>query len=109
MLARLQRETQQEKIAVVLDNAGFHHAKDLVKLFAPGQALDRITPIYLPPYAPDHNPTEHIWNAAKAAISNLQRDNPENTFSAFMNYVTSRRFNYSFENLLPLERDSDLV
>jgi transposase len=109
MLARLQRETPQKRIAVVLDNARFHHAKDLVKLFEPGQALDRIEPIYLPPYAPDHNPTEHIWNAAKAAIANLQRDEPENTFTAFMHYITGREFDYTFENLPTIKRNSDLV
>ena len=99
MLARLQRETSRDKIAVVLDNAGFHHAKALVQLFESGQALDRITPIYLPPYAPEHNPTEHIWNAAKGAIANLQREAPENTYTAFMEYVSGRRFDYDFEHL----------
>ena len=54
MMDRLQRETEEEKkIAVVLDNARFHHARALTDLYAPGQALERITPIYLPPYAPD--------------------------------------------------------
>jgi transposase len=99
MLARLQRETPGRKIAVVLDNASFHHAKDLAKLFSPGEALERITPIFLPPYAPDHNPTEHVWNAGKGHISNLQRDMPEETFSAFMSYITSRDFDYDFEHL----------
>lgn len=99
MLSRLQRETPGKKIAAVLDNASFHHAKDLTKLFSPGEALERITPIFLPPYAPDHNPTEHVWNAAKGYISNLQRDTPEETFSAFMTYVTSRVFDYDFEHL----------
>ena len=51
---RLQRETdERKKIAVVLDNARFHHAKALNDLYAPGRALERITPIYMPPYAPD--------------------------------------------------------
>jgi len=99
MLARLQRETPDKKIAVVLDNASFHHAGELTKLFAPGQELERIMPIFLPPYAPDHNPTEHVWNAAKGHISNLQRDTPEETFSAFMAYVTGRDFDYNFEHL----------
>jgi transposase len=99
MLSRLQRETPGKKIAAVLDNASFHHAKDLTKLFSPGEILERITPIYLPPYAPDHNPTEHVWNAAKGHISNLQRDTPEETFSAFMSYVTGREFDYDFEHL----------
>lgn len=99
MLARLQRETPGKKIAAVLDNASFHHAKDLTKLFSAGQALERITPIFLPPYAPDHNPTEHVWNAGKGHIANLQRDTPEETFSAFMSYTTNREFDYDFENI----------
>ena len=99
MLARLQRETPGRKIAVVLDNASFHHAKDLTELFSPGEVLERVTPVFLPPYAPDHNPAEHVWNAAKGYISNLQRDTPEETFSAFMSYVTSREFDYDFEHL----------
>jgi transposase len=99
MLARLQRETPEQRVAVVLDNASFHHAKELTSLFSPGGALEKITPIFLPPYAPDHNPTEHVWNAGKGYIANLQRDTPEETFSAFMSYITSRDFNYDFENL----------
>jgi transposase len=99
MLARLQRETPGKKIAVVLDNASFHHAKDLTKLFAPGESLERMTPIFLPPYAPDHNPAEHVWNAGKGNIANLQRDTPEETFSAFMSYITGREFDYDFEHL----------
>ena len=100
MLDRLRRETSAgKKIAIVLDNASFHHAKDLSALFAPGQALESITPIYLPPYAPDHNPTEHVWNAAKGHVANFQRDSPEETFSEFMSYVRNREFDYDFEHL----------
>ena len=100
MMDRLARETDEgKKIAVVLDNARFHHAKALNNLYAPGQALERITPIYMPPYAPDHNPTEHVWNAAKNNIANLQRDTPENTFAAFTAYITNRTFDYDFEHL----------
>ena len=48
MMGRLARETDEgKKIAVVLDNARFHHAKALNDLYAPGQALERITPIYM--------------------------------------------------------------
>ena len=78
-LVRLIRETANDKIAVVLDSAGFHHAKAVTDLHEPGQALARIRPIYLPPYVPDHNPIEHVWNTAKENISNTQRDNPEET------------------------------
>lgn len=81
-LARLVRETANDKIAVVLDNAGFHHAKAATDLYEPGQALARIRPIYLPPYVPDHNPIEHVWNTAKENISNIQRDNPRKPYSS---------------------------
>ena len=108
-LERLQRETGTEKIAVVLDNARFHHAKALTDLYEPGQLLERITPIHLPPYAPDHNPVEHVWNAAKSNIANIQRETPEETFGAFASYIASRAFDYDFEHLPPRETRNDFV
>ena len=108
-LDQLQRETTNHQIAIVLDNAAFHHAKTLTNLYQPGQALERITPIYLPPYAPDHNPTEHVWNTAKNHIANLQHDTPEETFTAFTSYITNRTFNYNFEHLPTPNPTHDLV
>ena len=108
-LDRLQRETDTEKIAVVLDNARFHHAKMLTGLYEPGQLLERITPIHLPPYAPDHNPVEHVWNTAKNNIANIQRETPEETFGAFASYITGRTFDYDFEHLPPRDTENDLV
>ena len=108
-LDRLQRETETEKIAVVLDNARFHHAKALTDLYEPGQLLERITPIHLPPYAPDHNPVEHVWNAAKSNISNIQHETPEETFGAFASYIASRTFDYDFEHLPLRETRNDFV
>ena len=108
-LDRLQRETGTGKIAVVLDNARFHHAKMLAGLHGPGQLLERITPIHLPPYAPDHNPAEHVWNAAKSNIANIQREIPEETFGAFASYIASRTFDYDFEHLPLRETRNDFV
>ena len=88
-LDRLQRETETEKIAVVLDNARFHHAKALTDLYEPGQLLERITPIHLPPYAPDHNPVEHVWNTAKNNIANIQHETPEETFGASASHIAN--------------------
>ena len=108
-LERLQRETETEKIAVVLDNARFHHARALTGLHEPGRLLERITPIHLPPYAPDHNPAEHVWNAAKNNIANIQRETPEETFGAFASYITGRAFDYDFEHLPLRETRNDFV
>ena len=105
----LQRETEAGEIAVVLDNARFHHAKASTGLHEPGQLLERITPIHLPPYAPDHNPVEHVRNATKNNIANIQRETPEETFGAFTSYVTGRTFDYDFEHLPLRETKNDLV
>ena len=106
---RLQRETETGKIAVVLDNARFHHAKALTGLHGPGRLLERITPIHLPPYAPDHNPVEHVWNAAKNDIANIQRETPEETLGTFASYVTGRAVDHDFEHLPPRETENDPV
>ncbi|MFC2624162.1 MAG: transposase [Propionibacterium acidifaciens] len=108
-LDRLQRETEAGKIAVALDNARFHHAKMLAGLYEPGRLLESITSVFLPPYAPDHNPVEHVRNAARNNIATIQRETPEETFGAFVSYVTGRTVDYDFEHLPPRETRNDLV
>ena len=108
-LERLQRETDTGKIAVVPGGARFHHAKMLTGLYEPGRLLERITPVFLPPYAPDHNPVEHVWNAAKNNTANIQRETPEETFDAFASHITGRTFDHDFEHLPPRDTENDLV
>jgi len=109
VLARLQRAHPGKKIAIVWDNAGWHRSKALRALFVEGQMFENITTIQLPPYAPEHNPVEHVWNHAKGAIANLQREEPFLTFSAFEDYIRGRDFQYDFENLPIYGNLSDLV
>jgi transposase len=109
VLARLQRAYPGKKIVIVWDNASWHTSKELRKLFAEGQVFENITLIQLPPYAPDHNPVEHVWCHAKGAIANFQREDPVLTFSAFEDYVRGREFQYNFENLSTYGREPDLV
>ncbi|RLP06245.1 hypothetical protein [Propionibacterium australiense] len=40
-------------------------------------------PRFLPPYAPGHNPIEHVWNTA-----NIHHETPDQTFGAFASYIT---------------------
>ena len=100
-LERLQRETETEKIAVVLDNARSHHARALTGLHEPGQLLERITTIFLPPYAPDRNPVEHVRNAAKNSTATIQHETPEETFETFASYVTGRTVDHDSEHPHP--------
>ena len=108
-LERLQRETEAEKIAVVPDNARPHHAKALTALHEPGQPLERITPIHPPPYAPDHNPAEHVRNTAKNNTATIQHETPEETLGASAPHITGRSFDHDFEHLPLRETRNDLV
>ena len=105
----LQQETGTGKTAVVPDNARPHHAKALTGLHGPGRLLERITPIHPPPYAPDHNPAEHVRNTAKNDIANIQRETPEETLGTFASYVTGRAVDHDFEHLPPRETENDPV
>ncbi|WP_277065804.1 IS630 family transposase [Propionibacterium acidifaciens] len=108
-LDRLQRETETGKTAVVPDNARSHHAKALTALHEPGRLLERITPVFLPPYAPDHNPAEHVRNTAKNNTATIQHETPEETLGAFASHVTGRTVDYDSEHLPPRETRNDFV
>ena len=89
------------KIAVVPDNARPHHAKALTGLHEPGRLLERITTIFLPPYAPDRVPVEHVRNAAKNSTATIQHETPEETFETFASYVTGRTVDHDSEHPHP--------
>lgn len=43
-----------EQVVAIMDQAGWHKAKDVV-------IPANITPFWLPPYSPELNPVEHLW------------------------------------------------
>lgn len=85
-----------KRIAVVWDNAPFHRSKQIKQALKKGGLLERVHLIAMPPYAPDDNPIEHVWNTAKQAVANIQRDSFHETKKAFYDFVTERSFRYSF-------------
>ena len=108
-LERLQRETEAEKITVVLDNARFHHAKALTALYEPGRLLERIMPIHPPPYAPDHNPAGHVRNTARNNTTTIQHETPEETLGASVPHTTEPTVDHDSEHLPPRETRNDFV
>jgi putative transposase len=53
------------KLVVVLDNAGIHRAK-AVQTFV--DCHERLSLVYLPPYAPELNPIELVWAYVKRNV-----------------------------------------
>lgn len=83
-----------KRIVIVWDNAKWHTSKHLRSHLGQGNPLENIHLINLPPYAPDHNPIEHVWNEAKNHISNHQHTTFTDTRHAFETYITTNKFPY---------------
>ena len=62
-LTQVSQAHPNEFIVMVVDGASSHRAKDLV-------VPENIRLLALPPYAPELNPAEYIWNRADFALSN---------------------------------------
>lgn len=87
-----------KKICIVWDNAPFHKSLKIREQLKAGGLLERVHLIAMPPYAPDNNPIEHVWNTTKQVAANIQHDNFEETKKAFSDFVASRQFCYSFSS-----------
>jgi len=48
------RQFAEEFCIIILDGAGWHHANEL-------QVPENVGLIFLPPYSPELNPVEHVW------------------------------------------------
>lgn len=69
-LTTYQPKNPEEFKIMVLDNGAFHKAKKLV-------IPENIALIFLPPYSPELNPAEKMWEKDKRQFSNLLFDSIE--------------------------------
>jgi len=61
-LKQIKRKHPNRKIAIVMDNAACHKSKQVRDFLNSSQ----ITAYYLPPYSPEFNPDEKVWNHLKS-------------------------------------------
>ncbi len=94
VLKKFKTEYPCKKICIVWDNAAFHKGKLLRRELSKGKSLENFHLINFPPYAPDKNPIEHVWNNAKNMIANIQRETFEETKRTFFEHVAGRKFEY---------------
>ncbi len=93
-LSKLQNKFPNKKICIVWDNARFHQGKLIKEALAKGQLLEGVHLINLPPYAPDHNPIEHVWNTVKAHLANKQFESFDVTKAMFIREINARNYEY---------------
>lgn len=85
----------EKQIIIIWDNVSFHKGKLIREKLKKGQALERVNLINFPPYAPDVNPQEAVWNSVKKYISNRQFKTFAATKRSFRHYVSTKIFNYT--------------
>lgn len=84
-----------KKICIVWDNVSFHKGKALREKLKKGQSLERVHLINFPPYAPDYNPQEAVWNGGKGYIANRQFKTFAGTKRSFHRFISTRIFDYT--------------
>lgn len=93
-LQNLLAANPNKKVVVIWDNASWHRSQALKDELGPGNSLENLYLIQLPPYAPDHNPIEHVWNAAKGESANILQRKFADTKARFVSYITESTFQY---------------
>lgn len=83
-----------KKICIIWDNATCHKGILMRQALAKGGLLERVHLVWLPPYAPDHNPIEHVWNTTKDTLSNKQDYSFQQTKNKFMTLTNNQFFPY---------------
>lgn len=55
------------RLAMIIDNAGYHKQKDLWPYFA--ENSKRLCLLWLPPYSPNLNPIERVWRFTRRQVT----------------------------------------
>ena len=83
-----------KKICIIWDNAKCHKGRLMREALFKGGSLEKIHLIALPPYAPDCNPIEHVWETGKAKLSNKQFKEFSETKQKFIKLTDNNYFPY---------------
>jgi transposase len=94
VLKTLLNQYPDKRICVIWDNAKWHKGKLLREQLSNGKKLERLHLLAFPPYAPDHNPIEHVWNYGKDKIKNRGGHMFEEIKQAFLASIHNHSFSY---------------
>jgi transposase len=98
-LRELTKRYPGQKLCLVWDNARWHRSKDLRALLGKGNEFEHIHFIWLPPYAPDYNPQEHVWRVAKTETKNTVTKTFEELKRVFETTISGKTFDYKMSEI----------
>lgn len=93
-LQELTGKYRDQKLCLVWDNARWHRSKELRSLLGRGKEFSHIRFIWLPPYAPDKNPQEHVWKIGKEAVKNTVTATFDELKKIFEKSIRGKIFDY---------------
>lgn len=86
---------KNKKIVLIWDNASWHKSEQIRQFLR--TTKHQFYLISLPPYAPELNPQEHVWKAARANAShNLFIQDIDKATDKFVRYLNDNFFEYKF-------------
>lgn len=98
-LRELTKRYPGQRLCLVWDNAAWHRAKQLRALLGSRHEFAHIRFIWLPPYAPDNNPQEHIWKVAKSVTKNTVTSTFEELKQVFETAISGKTFDYQMSGI----------
>lgn len=98
VLRKLLARYRGKRICLIWDGARWHKGKELRQELRKGKSLSRLHLINFPPYAPDVNPQEKIWNYGKERVSN---DSMPGSFLEAIRLFTNSTQGKSFDYKIP--------
>jgi len=104
VLKQVMKKNPGKQVCVIWDNAKWHNGAVLRAELAKQKQLKNLYLIHFPPYAPDHNPIEHVWEDAKGAISNRGGSKFETIKQEFEDHIASHKFKYKIRLHSPKKR-----
>lgn len=94
-LGKISEYYPNKRLCIIWDNAKWHKGKVIREALRKNHSLSHIHLINFPPYAPDVNPEEHVWEFGKDSVSNDKiRDTFEKTIETFEKNIQEKLFNF---------------
>jgi len=95
-LRRLEDYYQGQKVLLIWDGAPWHRGEVRKYLKKETEKRWQLEIMYFPPYSPDLNPQEHVWDEAKEKTTKNSEDDFDVKLLNFYKYIVKTKFKTNF-------------